>query len=227
MAFHHSPNIVTDGLVLALDAANFKSYPGSGTNWSDLSNLGHDGTLVGSPFYDGQSLLFDGGTVRATLNLTSAITSLNGSDVTIIASVRPDTLVSSTTVFSPRGGPTNELDFGFSSSNLRFDRYPAGGGAAISSTLSVPTSQWSIIAASAIYQSSVNFFLNGEFETIAHTESFTGSTPTIVSIGAQYQGSSWSRYFDGKIGFVYVYNRALNTSEVQQNYNASRRRFGL
>ena len=63
MAFFHSPNIVTNGLVLALDAANPKSYPGSGTTIYDLSGNGNHGTLnngVGfSTNYKG-ILTFDG-----------------------------------------------------------------------------------------------------------------------------------------------------------------------
>ena len=46
MAFHYSPKIVTDGLIFALDAANHKSYPGSGTVWTDLSGNSTHGTLT-------------------------------------------------------------------------------------------------------------------------------------------------------------------------------------
>ena len=42
MSSHHNPRIVTDGLVLSLDAANPKSYPGSGTTWSDLTKNNND-----------------------------------------------------------------------------------------------------------------------------------------------------------------------------------------
>ena len=52
MAFSRGPSIVTDGLVLALDAANHKSYPGSGTTWYDLSGNGNNGTLNCGPSFD-------------------------------------------------------------------------------------------------------------------------------------------------------------------------------
>ena len=48
MALAHNPRIVTDGLVLCLDAANSKSYPGSGTTWYDISGNGYNATLVGT-----------------------------------------------------------------------------------------------------------------------------------------------------------------------------------
>ena len=63
MGLAHSPRIVTDELVLALDAGNTKSYPGSGTTWTDLSGNGNDGTLLNSPTFNsanGGYLDFDG-----------------------------------------------------------------------------------------------------------------------------------------------------------------------
>ena len=63
MGLAHSPRIVTDGLVLCLDAGNTKSYPGSGTTWTDLSGNGNTGTLTNGVGYSGDnlgSLSFDG-----------------------------------------------------------------------------------------------------------------------------------------------------------------------
>ena len=63
MAFNYSPNIITDGLVLYLDAANTKSYPGSGTTWRDLSKSQLNGTLTNGPTFNssnGGSIVFDG-----------------------------------------------------------------------------------------------------------------------------------------------------------------------
>jgi uncharacterized delta-60 repeat protein len=63
MGISYNPRIVTDGLVLALDAANPKSYPGSGTTWTDLSGNGNTGTLTNGPTYssaNGGSIAFDG-----------------------------------------------------------------------------------------------------------------------------------------------------------------------
>ena len=63
MALAHSPHIVRDCLVLYLDAANTKSYPGSGTTWTDISGRGNNGTLTNGPTFssdDGGSVLVDG-----------------------------------------------------------------------------------------------------------------------------------------------------------------------
>ena len=55
MSLAHSPRIITDGLVLCLDAGNTKSYPGSGTTWTDLSGQGNNGTLVNGVGYNGSN----------------------------------------------------------------------------------------------------------------------------------------------------------------------------
>jgi len=63
MAFSYSPKIATDGLVLCLDAANNRSYPGSGTAWTDLSRGGNNGALTNGPTFNsanGGSIVFDG-----------------------------------------------------------------------------------------------------------------------------------------------------------------------
>ena len=63
MGVFAGPEIVEDGLVLALDAGNTKSYPGSGTTWTDLSGNGNNGTFVGTTTFDSStnSISFDSG----------------------------------------------------------------------------------------------------------------------------------------------------------------------
>ena len=71
MSIFYNPRIVTDGLVLALDAGNTKSYPGSGTTWTDLSGRGNTGTLTNGPTYssaNGGSIVFDGTNDHVTMS---------------------------------------------------------------------------------------------------------------------------------------------------------------
>jgi hypothetical protein len=70
MAFIHSPKIVTDGLVLALDAGNVKSYASGSTTWLDKSGGGNNGTLINGPTFssaNGGSVVFDGTNDNALL----------------------------------------------------------------------------------------------------------------------------------------------------------------
>ena len=65
MATNYNPSIVSDGLVLCLDAANTKSYTGSGTTWTDISGEGYDATLTNGPTFNsdyGGNIVFDGNT---------------------------------------------------------------------------------------------------------------------------------------------------------------------
>jgi hypothetical protein len=81
MGLSHSPSIITQNLVLCLDAANSKSYPGSGTTWTDLSGNGNNGTLANGVGYNsgnGGALVFDG--VDDYVSLTSADLRFGGSN---------------------------------------------------------------------------------------------------------------------------------------------------
>ena len=71
MGIAYNTSIVRDGLILHLDAANVKSYPGSGTTWSDLSGNGNNGTLVNGPSFDSSGFFsFDGANDTFTTNVT-------------------------------------------------------------------------------------------------------------------------------------------------------------
>jgi hypothetical protein len=101
MGFYRGANVVTSGLVLALDAANTKSYPGSGTTWSDLSGNGNTGTLTNGPTFNsanGGSIAFDGIDDYTNLGLVTQLTNIT--NVSVNAWVYPVT--SSTTVYVSR-----------------------------------------------------------------------------------------------------------------------------
>lgn len=87
MSYHNGPKIVSEGLVLYLDAANSKSYSGTGTTWTDLSGNSNNATLVNGPTY---SSLNGGGIVLdATddfISITpSASLKVDGDNFTILS----------------------------------------------------------------------------------------------------------------------------------------------
>ena len=71
MAFKYSPSIITNGLVLYLDAGNQLSYPGSGTTWTDLSRSQTNGTLVNSPAFSNGYFSFDGTDDQVNVSTTT------------------------------------------------------------------------------------------------------------------------------------------------------------
>jgi hypothetical protein len=125
MAFNYSPKIITDGLVLYLDAANTRSYPTNGTIWSDLSRNNNNGTLINGPTFNsanGGSIVFDGVDDRVSRN--SAIDT--GQNFTINAWIFPTllgttrrTIMSNNYLYSSRRGWFFSIG-GFSVNNTFF-----------------------------------------------------------------------------------------------------------
>jgi uncharacterized delta-60 repeat protein len=106
MALSHSPQISLNGLVLCLDAANSKSYPGSGTTWTDLSGNGNNGTLTNGPTFDSDnlgSLVFDG--VDDYSELTSNYTLSAGWTLSFWGNPIFDSTVPANTVFYSASNP--------------------------------------------------------------------------------------------------------------------------
>ena len=227
MGVYAGPEIVEDGLVLALDAGNTKSYPGSGTTWTDLSGNGNTGTLENDVGYDGSnlgSLSFDGTDDYATGNITLGIT-----NVSINCWVNIST-TSKKGAFLKVGGGTTGYAIGVGDDNM--DR---NGNEIIGLFTNV---RW--IDTNINYGTGwkyVTLVLNASSAPSIYVDStlinsYSGLTPNPPdsfyyvgrNIGDEPQGA---RAFNGNIAQVSIYNKALTAAEIQQNYNALKWRFGL
>ena len=221
MAISHSPRIVRDGLVLALDAADRNSYPGSGTTWNDLSGNGNNGTLVNGVGYNsgnGGSLSFDGSNDRVTI--TNNIPSL--SNFTIELFMRTSTLDGSQDIFFDQF-----LSLRFEIYNNKY-RIHLGNGSAWAFTdhvgnVTLSQNTWYQTVWSWNGSNSI-LYLNGSQDSIRSYSSASSGTGNIT-IGQHSPDTSYN--WNGNIGLIKVYNRALTASEVLQNYNATKTRFGL
>ena len=228
--------IVTDGLVLHLDAAKRDSYPGSGTVWRDLSGNGNNGTLVNGPTFDRDSgngsLVFDG--VDDYVDVQGLQNFIN-QDITISLWVNFTVLNGLTTyVFFHRPEKTTEsLTYLYIYRNSFWDdgqlsflcSYVTTGGT--TSTLQhyqspgfLNEGQWYNFTANYNSIGYSNFYVNGQL---------------IVSRSPQPDFSRWVNVNESVMrtsinGFcpnLQIYNRALTPSEILQNYNAQKSRFGL
>ena len=235
MAFNYSPKVITDGLVLYLDAANPKSYPGSGTAWGDISRGGNNGTLTNGPTFNsanGGSIVFDG-----VDDWTSFGNILNTgtNDFTISAWVK-----STSTAVGNNNGIVYKRATGFSTSpgyrlnmpNGAFNLYIADG--VNFNTLSTVSpsfnnGNWYNVVGIAIRTQKLQIFVNGQLNIeTASTLATSIDTSTNFAVGAlNTSGTSTFHRFLGNISNVSVYNRALSATEVLQNYNATKTRFGL
>ena len=229
MALSHSPSIVTDGLVLCLDAGNPKSYPGSGTTWTDLSGLGNTGTLVNGVGYSGGnlgSLSFDG--VNDYVDLTSTI-QFNTSDFSISGWFRSNSGNSNFKQIWSSGysGETPDIEIGLYSPINELYFYLRPPGARVNTTYSVDDNTWrqfTIVKTST----QILLYVNGILEnsTSGTFTSDVDSVGVIPRIGNGLNNIN-NRHFKGNIAQVSIYNRALSAAEIQQNYNALKSRFGL
>ena len=233
MGLAHSPRIVTDGLVLALDAGNTKSYPGSGTTWTDLSGNGNNGTLTNMDAANldganGGSLSFDGS--NEYVDLTSTI-QFDTSDFSISGWFRSN---SGNTNFKQiwnsgynGGTPDVEVTIDQTTNRLSFYVRPPGSGLSVQTSYSVDDNVWRYFVGVKT-SSLISLYVNGSFvsSTSGTFTSDVDDAGVIPRIGNGLNGIN-NRPFKGNIAQVSIYNKALTAAEVLQNYNALKRRFGI
>jgi hypothetical protein len=220
------PDIVDDGLMLALDAASERSYPGTGTTWTDLSGNSIDGTLTNGPTFssgNGGSFLFDNFDDYVSLGASSQFSITN--QMSVFSWVKIDSFTNWDGIFGTYSGGSF-VHFQLSSGRINIYVYGpnAGYGSLDSGYDQLTAGEWSNVGFT--FGSSVlTVYLNG----VAMPTTVTGSTANVsstteVSIGRAYSGD---RDLGGYVATTDVYNRALSSAEVTQNYNAIKGRFGL
>lgn len=233
MPNNYGPRIVTDGLVLCLDAGNTKSYPGSGTTWTDISRNANNATLINGPTFssiNGGVVVFDGSNDYANLTRPSSI--VTGGSITICMYAKWTTTGTTiTTIQTLIDNNHSAPNIGFFiqdrpdlSQRLTFSVRPSTTTQVISSFV-VGNGNWYHITGTNDGSTS-RLYINGLLDaSITESGGLATVQPNITI--ARWQGGSGSRHMNGSIGQVFIYNRALSASEVLQNYNASKGRFKL
>jgi hypothetical protein len=219
-------NIVTNGLVLHLDAGRAASYGGDGTTWRDLSGQNNNGTLqngVGFTVDDGGSLIFDG--VNDYVSSFPTQISTTGSR-TVSCFFR-----TTTTVRNGLCGIRNDSQDAVgwlltvnrtTPGNLT---YAHTGGSIIELAAGIVTNTW--YNASVTYDvtsATATLYLNG-VQIGSPSTSFTAMTSSSFNGVIGNEESDFNAPFKGNIAQVSIYNRALTASEVLQNYNATKGRY--
>ena len=233
MASKGGPDIVENGLTLFLDASNIRSYPGSGTTWSDLSGNGNTGTLTNGPTFSAGnlgSIVFDGTNDYVT---TTSWISPPTNTFTIRCWVKFSDNVNDRYLLSfgrDIGGSTGGLAlfaYGFNAiSDVLIFEFGSGIGR-VSSGIVPSLNIWYYLTVTADV-TNVKFYLNGELKNTSSQGSGAITSSPTLSIGSFVNGSGTpGTYFhSGNIAQVSIYNRALSATEVLQNYNATKSRFG-
>lgn len=211
MAFIHSPKIVTDGLVLCLDAGNRRSYPGSGTAWADLSGNNGNITLVNGPTFSGNNtgyVTFDGVNDYATATIP-ALTDYSLSFWLYVIALGSG----ERQIFMP----SNDVG----SISIVNSAWGSWSGTVFRAGTAMTTGTWYNFIMTRT-GTTTNFFVNSQLAS-------TFNTGVSISTGTGYFCSSTAvaRNLNARLSGIYFYNRVLSAQEVLQNFNATRGRFGV
>ena len=210
MALSRGPKVVTNGLVLALDAADKNSYPGSGATWRDLSGNGNNSTLTNGPTFSSAgrgSIVFDGIDDYTTIPVQSSVGSI-------------------CFWYYYNAGTIQSLIMGNASSMI-YCGGGAGSGHWFNQTADYSfvfywpnVSQWLYMCGTYTSATSNSMYING---TLAYSSN-TYNLPkgTTYNVAGNYYNPQNCRFSS-----ISVYNRSLTATEVLQNYNATKSRFGL
>ena len=230
MSVYGGPEVVNSGLVLCLDAANPKSYPGSGTTWTDMSGLGNHGTLTNGPTYDANnagSIVFD--SVDDLVLVNSSLSIPYGSSarsVSVWFFTNSTTWVDNVnTLFFYGAGSTGQA-FGIDMQSFPTMEVFTWGRDIVFSTTFAQTG-WKNIFVTYDGSTTILIYENSVFTRTLSLSAACSTPNSSVYIGAINPSALAGGYYDGKISNVSIYNRALSAAEVQQNFNALRGRYGI
>jgi hypothetical protein len=224
----YGPKIITNGLVLYLDAANRNSYPGSGTTWTDLSGNNNNGTLTNGPTFNASnmgSIVFDG---TNDYIYRSSLNNFNSSTYTILLWGKFVSVSSSGILFNlgrSSGDADTEAQLYYNNSRLVYWDY--AGSIAFNFIQSSGTLSTNVYQYLGFTKNSTNgtFYING-YSSGTGTAAFDANISTNdFTIGADIRDSI--NYVNGNISQFLLYNRVLTAAEILQNYNATKSRFGL
>lgn len=230
--------IVTNGLVLNLDAAKRDSYSGSGTTWNDISGGNFSGILTNGPAFDKGgigNINFDGVNDYVTnIGSISTFSFIQNTGIFTISSwLKINSFGSASYFLGNNDGTTNGKGF--------YLGYPGSGGrlwlsitygVSGQTTLNLNRSNfftdnnWVLVTCvgngvnSQFYKNGISFDTANDFGTFS-----TGDSSKVLSIGRVNNLNS--SYWNGNVATVQIYNRALSSSEVFQNYNSTKGRYGL
>lgn len=240
MGTYYNPRIVTDGLVLALDAANPKSYPGSGTTWTDLSSKKNHGTLVNGVGYspdnngylsldgvddyincgDGSNLIIGNSDFTISLWIKTPITSTGGGSPSAWGPI----ISKGCSTGAPAGSwwiaqystTNNRISFNGSSE--------AGGTFIIFLNTPVLTDGWHHVV---VCRSGTNAYIytDGVLRSTDTDATTNLNNTSPLLIGRNTLASA--QRVNTSISSITFYNRALSPAEIKQNFNATRGRYGI
>lgn len=222
MSHHHSPKILTDGLVFYVDFANSKSYSG-GSVVRDLAGTVGAGTVNGPTFSSDKSGVFSFDGSNDYISFPNS-TALDNQNITVIVWARTDS-TSQNGFWFEKGQVNTQYSLFQEGANIVWRTHTGSG------YHSQYTTTASFINTSDYFQVAGTFrtgtkttYVNGVARTTEGVTATISTNNAGIRIGSYISGGYFYR---GNIASVAVFNRTLTAAEIQQNYNALKGRFGL
>jgi len=221
MGFHRGPKIVTDGLVFYVDAANPKSYPGTGTVWYDLSSNGNNATLVNGPIVSNGKVIYDGINDYSSASFTGL--EKNGSrnfwfnlkELTLT----PGIMFGAYNNFALYTNNNNGIDQLFQF--IYYNKSTTGSSAAGNFSINnIVVDRWYNTVVTWDEFGTAKHYLDG---VLIHNQTVSDFSTWKTNISMRIGG--YVAPMEGSI--VQMYNKPLSAEEVLENYNATKARFGL
>ena len=231
MAVRGGPGIVTEGLVLSLDAADKTSYSGSiegGTlsTWTDLGGNGLDGTISGAVFNSGSggNIVFDGTDDYVSLAASSKYY-FDTADFSVEVWVKT-TSDGRNIALHRNSAITRYTLLEIDSNKARLLMWRSSANYSIGTgTSTINDDKWHHIVGTRIESvPAVYIYVDGALEGSGADNALNAPESSNWYLASQVGGD---KFMDGSISDFKIYNKALTSKEVLQNFNAKRSRFGV
>jgi hypothetical protein len=237
MAFNYSPKVVTDGLVLYLDAANPNSYVSGSTTWRDISRGGNNGALINGPTYssaNGGSIVFDGVDDYVTIPASSNLNIIGSITVSMFCKSNAASTTGwnmywagvskySQFILGPNG-VNGKMAFIINSGGLW---YPLNYVSPVWGQTNINPKEYHQYVGTYNQDTGIlRLYIDGQVEVEFNVGIRTlTSDLDFFTIGKR--DTPVIEVLNMSLGITQIYNRALSATEVLQNYNATKTRFGL
>ena len=240
MGIARGPDIITKDLKFSIDAADERSYPGSGTTWFNLVDS-INGTLTNGPTFNsgnGGSIVFDGtddsvvfpynsifdmdtnSTIEVVFKCNSSLTDSTGNRQTIFSNIPSNSFGLEIGVFS--GCSINSTD------GFRFLMHRQGNCfSAVSQANAWTQSKICYFAYTRDASRNEKMYVDGNEITLQQANGYTYTSGTTSGFLGVRQGTSGGQKLNGNVYKMSFYSKALTSSEVKQNFNGIKNRFGL
>ncbi len=219
MSVYAGPKLITGGLLCSIDPGNTKSYPGTGTSMTDLTRSGRTVTVNGTPTYTSPYFTISSDTTYISMGNTDL--SHGTGDFTYSIWVRFASIDSLDTLIE-NGSWTDTLLFRCESNTVTV--YAEGALAGTFSWTRSTNVWYNVVFVRS--SSTVSMYINGTLTGTPFTMT-TNISLAVTALWLMRSQHSTGQFTSGDVSAFSVYNTALTASQIRQNFNALRGRFGV